>query len=262
MAPSFSLLVAKNIQLSVTENIQSSLTENNDLRTHGSCKVANAIQKIELQCMPNFRVTTKHVTFTRRLPGCRIPNLTMHPCMREQPSRYKATDGFLDASQVDRRRDARKWRCSMDFWIQFPWTPTKLTSVIFTLLALPAAWPSSSSPARLWSATPSSSLYGSAPPRPTPVSAPCPSADTLLALPLPRCRRRLLVARPSCVAGEDEGTQKTASIFGAILSPRGCNWIRTASTQGDSIQRKSCRRVRLEHEPSLSSHDATTSFFV
>ena len=137
MAPSFSLLVAKNIQLSVTENIQSSLTENNDLRTHGSCKVANAIQKIELQCMPNFRVATKHVTFTRRLPGCWIPNLTMHPCMREQPSRYKATDGFLDAGQVDRRRDAREWRCSMDFWIQFPWTPAKLTSAIFTLLALP-----------------------------------------------------------------------------------------------------------------------------
>ena len=37
----------------------------------------------------------------------------------------------------------------------------------------PAAWPSSSSPARLWSATPSSSLCGSALPRPAPVPAAC-----------------------------------------------------------------------------------------
>ena len=75
--------------------------------------------------------------------------------------------------------------------------------------------------------------------RPVPVPVPCSPRDypgagaaySLLALP----------AR----AGEDEG-KKTASIFGTILSPRACSWIRTASTQGDgSVQRESCRRVRL-----------------
>jgi len=90
--------------------------------------------------------------------------------------------------------------------------------------------------------------------RPVPVLVPCsprvcPGAGAACSL----------LALRAC-AGEDEG-KKTASIFGAILSPRGCSWIRTASTQGDgSVQRESCRRVRLEHEPSLSSHDATASF--
>ena len=67
---------------------------------------------------------------------------------------------------------------------------------------------------------------GCGPPRPRPrcaallrpgagalLAPPCPGADALLALPLPRCRRLLLAARPPCATGEDEGTEKTASIF-------------------------------------------------
>ena len=190
--------------------------------------------------MPNFRVATKHVTFTRRLPGCRIPNLTMHPCMREQPSRYKATDGFLDACQVDRRRDAREWRCSMDFWIQFPWTPTKLNSAIFTLLALPRCV------TQLF-------LAGAAV-----VCHALVHAVRLCSAP-PRCRRRLLAARPPCAAGEDEGTEKTASIFGAILSPR----VRVARSARRRLKTTAPHNAKptvesvWEHERSPSSHDTT-----
>ena len=172
--------------------------------------------------------------------------------MREQPSRYKATDGFLDAGQVDKRRDAREWRCSMDFLIKFPWTPAKLTSAIFTLLALPrrVAQLFLAGAAVVRHALVLTVRLCSAQPHPSAgalLAPPCPGADALLALPLPRCRRRLLVARPSCVAGEDEGTQKTASIFGAILSPRARSKIRAASAQDDgSVQRKASRRVHLE----------------
>jgi len=93
--------------------------------------------------------------------------------------------------------------------------------------------------------------------RPVPVPVPysprdCPGAGAACSL----------LALRAC-ASEDEGKKKTASIFGAILLPHAYSWIRTASTQGDgSVQRESCRRVRLEHEPSLSSHDATASFSV
>ena len=103
-----------------------------------------------------------------------------------------------------------------------------------------AAWPNSSSPVRLWSATPSSSLCGSAPPRPAPVQAPCSPHPA-------QCRRRLLAARPPCVAGEDKGTEKTTSIFWRdSFTSRARSKIRAASAQDDgSVQRKASRRVRL-----------------
>ena len=91
-----------------------------------------------------------------------------------------------------------------------------------------------------------------------PVSAPCPSADTLLALPLPRCRRRLLTARPPCAAGEDEGTEKTTSIFGAILSPR----VRVARSARRRLKTTAPCNTKpavesvWEHERSPSSHDS------
>jgi hypothetical protein len=106
---------------------------------------------------------------------------------------------------VDRRRDAREWRCSMDFWIQFPWMPAKLTSTMFTLLALPcrvaqlflaglaAVRHAFVLAVRLCSASPNPGAGADAL-----LAPPCPGADALLALPLSRCRRRLLAARPPC----------------------------------------------------------------
>ena len=164
------------------------------------------------------------------------------------------------------RRDAREWRYSMDFQIQFPWTPAKLTSAIFTLLALPrrVAQLFLGGAAVVRHALVHVVRLCSALPRPGAgalLAPPCPGADALLALPLPRCWRRLLAARPPCAAGEDEGTEKTALIFGAILSPRALaarSARRRLKTTAPYNAKPAVESV-WEHERSLSSHDATAS---
>ena len=116
---------------------------------------------------------------------------------------------------------------------------------------------SSSSPVRVWSAMPSSSLCGSAPPRPAPVL-------WCLARPaVPQCRRCLLAARPrACKPVRTKGRRRRPSIFCMIFHLTraravGSAWCRLEATT--PYYAKPAVESAWEHEPSLSSHDATAS---
>ncbi|KAG0552099.1 hypothetical protein BDA96_01G479700 [Sorghum bicolor] len=104
---------------------------------------------------------------------------------------------------------------------------------------------------------PSSSLCGSAPPRPAPVL-------WCLARPaVPQCRRCLLAARPrACKPVRTKGRRRRPSIFCMIFHLTraravGSAWCRLEATT--PYYAKPAVESAWEHEPSLSSHDATAS---